>query len=162
MERPPPRRSGARKAPREGMKTSRHPAAIPGAVKGKVTRHSRRGGVAPAGPAPDPEPVGHRPSREEAEKRRHHGEDDAAGEDPEIQGLDGAEVVRRRPLADEAAVGRALPERGDEHHGLREHEQAPEDGQAREEQEDGLPPAFPRYRSSRRRTAAGGNEHGTG
>ncbi len=44
---PPPSRSGARYDPSEGMKTRRHPAAIPGAVSGMVTRQRARKGAAP-------------------------------------------------------------------------------------------------------------------
>src|SRR5262249_35272692 len=45
--RAPPRRSGARKLPREGMKTRTEPATIPDAVRGRVTARSVRKGEAP-------------------------------------------------------------------------------------------------------------------
>ncbi len=45
--RPPPSRSGARKAPSDGMKTSRQPAAMPGSVCGTTTLQNARAGEAP-------------------------------------------------------------------------------------------------------------------
>src|SRR5207247_9450987 len=102
---------------------------------------------------------------EEAQQRRGQGEGHAAGQDREVERLQGPAVIVEAPLVDDTAVEGPPPERRLEHEGLRRDEQRGEREQAGQREQDGR--AARRHRpsasgSSRRSTASGGKDTVTG